>query len=89
MSVTSRIEVSWEDQRHINLFNRLHVQHMELQAEVKIHKVHRNTATGLASQSWPQKKLEDLEDASNELILVDEDEVRASDASFPKDSIAV
>ena len=45
MSVTSRVEVSWEDQRHINLFNRLHVQHMELQAEVKIHKVQHNRAT--------------------------------------------
>ncbi|CAA6662745.1 unnamed protein product [Spirodela intermedia] len=56
----SEMEVTWEDQLNINKFSRLNNRFHELQEEIKIAK----------------EKNENLEDASNELILTDEDIVR-------------
>ncbi|RZC81346.1 hypothetical protein C5167_043927 [Papaver somniferum] len=56
----SEMEVTWEDQQNINKFGRLSNRYHELEDEIKIAK----------------ETNENLEDASNELILTDEDSVR-------------
>eukprot|EP00262_Sarcandra_glabra_P007198 TRINITY_DN19838_c0_g1_i1.p1 TRINITY_DN19838_c0_g1~~TRINITY_DN19838_c0_g1_i1.p1 ORF type:complete len:127 (-),score=37.69 TRINITY_DN19838_c0_g1_i1:70-450(-) len=56
----SETEVTWEDQQNINKFGRLNNRLHELDDEIKIAK----------------EAIENLEDASNELILSDEDMVR-------------
>ncbi|KAI3979812.1 hypothetical protein MKX01_013907 [Papaver californicum] len=56
----SEMEVTWEDQLNINKFGRLNNRYHELEDEIKIAK----------------EANENLEDASNELILTDEDSVR-------------
>ncbi|RZC52253.1 hypothetical protein C5167_020676 [Papaver somniferum] len=56
----SEMEVTWEDQQNINKFGRLNNRYHELEDEIKIAK----------------ETNENLEDASNELILTDEDSVR-------------
>ncbi|KAK8918487.1 putative prefoldin subunit 4 [Platanthera zijinensis] len=56
----TEIEVTWEDQQNINKFGRLNNRFHELEDEIKIAK----------------ENNESLEDASNELILSDEDAVR-------------
>ncbi|MCO5560102.1 hypothetical protein L7F22_013709 [Adiantum nelumboides] len=53
-------EVTWEDQQNINTFGRLNNKFHELEDDIKLKK----------------EMLENLEDASNELILTDEDIVR-------------
>jgi len=53
-------EVTWEDQQNINLFGRLNNKFHELEDEIKAKK----------------DMADNLEDASNELILADEEEVR-------------
>ncbi|DBA91984.1 hypothetical protein WJX79_000685 [Trebouxia sp. C0005] len=53
-------EVRQEDQQRINTFNKLNTRLHELQAGVKAKK----------------SELEDLEDAGNELMLLDDDQVR-------------
>ncbi|KAL6498674.1 Prefoldin subunit 4 [Orobanche gracilis] len=59
-SSASETEVTWEDQQNINKFGRLNNRLHELDDEIKIAK----------------ETNESLEDASNELILTDEDIVR-------------
>lgn len=54
------MEVTWEDQQNINKFGRLNNRLHELHDEIKIAK----------------ETCENLEDASNELILTDEEIVR-------------
>ncbi|XP_062178276.1 probable prefoldin subunit 4 [Alnus glutinosa] len=56
----SETEVTWEDQQNINKFGRLNNRFHELEEEIKIAK----------------ESNESLEDASNELILTDEEVVR-------------
>ncbi|KAL8199993.1 hypothetical protein R6Q57_011332 [Mikania cordata] len=56
----SETEVTWEDQQNINKFGRLNNRYHELEDEIKIAKVAN----------------ENLEDASNELILTDDEVVR-------------
>ncbi|KAL0903616.1 hypothetical protein M5K25_028007 [Dendrobium thyrsiflorum] len=56
----SEVEVTWEDQLNINKFGRLNNRFHELEDEIKIAK----------------ENNESLEDASNELILSEEDIVR-------------
>ncbi|XP_071704277.1 probable prefoldin subunit 4 [Rutidosis leptorrhynchoides] len=56
----SETEVTWEDQQNINKFGRLNNRYHELEDEIKIAK----------------EANENFEDASNELILTDEDVVR-------------
>ncbi|KAI3448895.1 hypothetical protein Pfo_005560 [Paulownia fortunei] len=56
----SEVEVTWEDQQNINKFGRLNNRLHELDDEIKIAK----------------ETNESLEDASNELILTDEEIVR-------------
>ncbi|KAJ8632746.1 hypothetical protein MRB53_026082 [Persea americana] len=56
----SETEVTWEDQQNINKFGRLNNRFHELEDEIKIAK----------------ETNDNLEDASNELILSDEDVVR-------------
>ncbi|MCL7026568.1 hypothetical protein MKW94_030793 [Papaver nudicaule] len=56
----SEMEVTWEDQQNINKFGRLNNRYHELEDQIKIAK----------------EANENLEDASNELILTDEDSVR-------------
>ncbi|KAK4596475.1 probable prefoldin subunit 4 [Quercus suber] len=56
----SETEVTWEDQQNINKFGRLNNRFHELEVEIKVAK----------------ESNENLEDASNELILTDEDVVR-------------
>ncbi|CAN6439486.1 unnamed protein product [Victoria cruziana] len=53
-------EVTWEDQQNINRFGRLNNRFHELEDEIKSSK----------------EMSENLEDASNELILLDEDTIR-------------
>ncbi|GLJ08450.1 hypothetical protein SUGI_0089040 [Cryptomeria japonica] len=53
-------EVTWEDQQNINKFGRLNNRFHELEDEIKAKK----------------EMTENLEDASNELILADEEIVR-------------
>ncbi|KAL8130531.1 hypothetical protein V2J09_019686 [Rumex salicifolius] len=53
-------EVTWEDQQNINKFNRLNNRFHELEDEIKVAK----------------EKCENIEDASSELILTDEEVVR-------------
>ncbi|XP_057503469.1 probable prefoldin subunit 4 [Actinidia eriantha] len=68
-------EVTWEDQQNINKFGRLNNRFHELQDEIKIAK----------------ETNENLEDASNELILTDEEAVRFQIgevfAHVPKDEV--
>ncbi|XP_057496141.1 probable prefoldin subunit 4 [Actinidia eriantha] len=68
-------EVTWEDQQNINKFGRLNNRFHELQDEIKIAK----------------ETNENLEDASNELILTDEEVVRFQIgevfAHVPKDEV--
>ncbi|KAL3624611.1 Prefoldin subunit 4 [Castilleja foliolosa] len=59
-SSASETEVTWEDQQNINKFGRLNNRLHELEDEIKIAK----------------ETNESLEDASNELILTDEETVR-------------
>ncbi|RWV98737.1 hypothetical protein GW17_00038398 [Ensete ventricosum] len=56
----SEAQVTWEDQQNINKFGRLNNRFHELEDEIKVAK----------------ETNENLEDASNELILSDEDIVR-------------
>ncbi|KAL8265606.1 hypothetical protein R6Q59_002950 [Mikania micrantha] len=56
----SETEVTWEDQQNINKFGRLNNRYHELEDEIKIAK----------------EANENLEDASNELILTDDEVVR-------------
>ncbi|KAG9452546.1 hypothetical protein H6P81_005450 [Aristolochia fimbriata] len=56
----SETEVTWEDQQNINKFGRLNNRFHELEDEIKVAK----------------ETNDNLEDASNELILSDEDVVR-------------
>lgn len=53
-------EVTWEDQQLINSFGRQNFRLHELEAQIKA----------------KQKELEDLEDASNEMMLSDDEIVR-------------
>ncbi|KAK8651110.1 hypothetical protein V6N13_140724 [Hibiscus sabdariffa] len=56
----SETEVTWEDQQNINKFGRLNNRLHELEDEIKVAK----------------ETIDNLEDASNELILTDEEVVR-------------
>ncbi|KAG6502683.1 probable prefoldin subunit 4 [Zingiber officinale] len=56
----SETQVTWEDQQNINKFGRLNNRYHELEEEIKVAK----------------EANENLEDASNELILSDEDVLR-------------
>ncbi|CAA3024650.1 probable prefoldin subunit 4 [Olea europaea var. sylvestris] len=71
----SEVEVTWEDQQNINKFGRLNNRLHELEDEIKIAK----------------ETNENLEDASSELILTDEDIVRFQIgevfAHVPKDEV--
>ncbi|XP_061346505.1 probable prefoldin subunit 4 [Gastrolobium bilobum] len=71
----SETEVTWEDQQNINKFERLNNRFHELEDEIKIAK----------------ETNENLEDASNELILTDEEMVRFQIgevfAHVPKDEV--
>ncbi|KAG8363772.1 hypothetical protein BUALT_Bualt19G0057100 [Buddleja alternifolia] len=71
----SETEVTWEDQQNINKFGRLNNRLHELDDEIKIAK----------------ETKENLEDASNELILTDEETVRFQIgevfAHVPKDDV--
>ncbi|CAL8470702.1 g10244 [Coccomyxa elongata] len=53
-------DVAFEDQENINSFNKLFTRSSEIEAEIKVKKT----------------LVDDLEDASNELMLADEEEVR-------------
>ncbi|GFP84856.1 probable prefoldin subunit 4 [Phtheirospermum japonicum] len=74
-SSASETEVTWEDQQNINKFGRLNNRLHELDDEIKIAK----------------ETNESLEDASNELILTDEETVRFQIgevfAHVPKDEV--
>nr|AFK39216.1 unknown [Lotus japonicus] len=71
----SETEVTWEDQQNINKFGRLNNRLHELDDEIKVAK----------------ETNENFEDASNELILTDEDVVRFQIgevfAHVPKDEV--
>ncbi|KAL2511751.1 putative prefoldin subunit 4 [Abeliophyllum distichum] len=71
----SEMEVTWEDQQNINKFGRLNNRLHELEDEIKIAK----------------ETNENFEDASNELILTDEEIVRFQIgevfAHVPKDEV--
>ncbi|XP_065853929.1 probable prefoldin subunit 4 [Euphorbia lathyris] len=71
----SETEVTWEDQQNINKFGRLNNRLHELDDEIKIAK----------------ESNDNLEDASNELILTDEEVVRFQIgevfAHVPKDDV--
>lgn len=54
------VQVTYADQQQINTFNKLNQKYRELSAQVKAKK----------------ELLENLEDATNELVLVDEDKVK-------------
>ncbi|KAK9863098.1 hypothetical protein WJX84_007119 [Apatococcus fuscideae] len=56
----SNAEVTYEDQQHINKFSKMHLRSKDILAEIKVKK----------------SEVEELEDAGNELILADEEEVR-------------
>lgn len=56
----SETQVTWEDQQNINKFSKLNNRFHELEDEIKFEK----------------DKCENLEDASNELILTDEEVIR-------------
>merc|ERR1711907_180324 len=57
---TPAVEVLWEDQKRINSFGRLHNRKVELLSHVRVQ----------------EKLVEDLEDASNEIMLSDDDVVK-------------
>ncbi|KAL1341741.1 probable prefoldin subunit 4 isoform X3 [Arachis duranensis] len=71
----SNTEVTWEDQQNINKFGRLNNRFHELEDEIKIAK----------------ETNDNLEDASNELILTDEDvvwfQIGEVFAHVPKDEV--
>ncbi|GJT32398.1 probable prefoldin subunit 4 [Tanacetum coccineum] len=71
----SETEVTWEDQQNINKFGRLNNRYHEVEDEIKIAK----------------EANENFEDASNELILTDEEVVRFQIgevfAHVPKDEV--
>ncbi|XP_024964799.1 probable prefoldin subunit 4 [Cynara cardunculus var. scolymus] len=71
----SETEVTWEDQQNINKFGRLNNRYHELEDEIRIAK----------------EANENFEDASNELILTDEEVVRFQIgevfAHVPKDEV--
>ncbi|XP_027107374.1 probable prefoldin subunit 4 [Coffea eugenioides] len=71
----SETEVTWEDQQKINQFSRLNNRFHELEDEIKLAK----------------ETNDNLEDASNELILTDDDIVRFQIgevfAHIPKDEV--
>ncbi|XP_027114353.1 prefoldin subunit 4 [Coffea arabica] len=71
----SEMEVTWEDQQKINQFSRLNNRFHELEDEIKLAK----------------ETNDNLEDASNELILTDDDIVRFQIgevfAHIPKDEV--
>ncbi|KAF7805208.1 putative prefoldin subunit 4 [Senna tora] len=71
----SDTQVTWEDQQNINKFGRLNNRYHELEDEIKIAK----------------ETNDNLEDASNELILTDEEVVRFQIgevfAHVPKDEV--
>ncbi|KAK3024582.1 hypothetical protein RJ639_044324, partial [Escallonia herrerae] len=74
-------EVTWEDQQNINKFGRLNNRFHELEDEIKICKVlpfHHSQASVVEDEPWrvPEETNENFEDASNELILTDEEVVR-------------
>ncbi|CAO2837092.1 unnamed protein product [Amaranthus hypochondriacus] len=56
----SETQVTWEDQQNINKFSKLNNRFHELEDEIK----------------FTKEKCDNLEDASNELILTDEEIVR-------------
>jgi len=83
------VQVTWEDQQHILNFARLNNRKIDLEAQVTAKKVSikqpRSGSTAayagglveyLCLSCPPQRSLEDLEDASNELMLSDEEVVR-------------
>ncbi|KAK9838815.1 hypothetical protein WJX74_003844 [Apatococcus lobatus] len=57
---SSDADVTFEDQQQINSFSKLHLRSKDILAEIKVKK----------------SEVEELEDAGNELILADEEEVR-------------
>ncbi|XP_061340403.1 probable prefoldin subunit 4 [Gastrolobium bilobum] len=71
----SDADVTWEDQQNINKFGRLNNRFRDLEDDIKIAK----------------ETNDNLEDASNELILTDEEEVRFQIgevfAHVPKDEV--
>ncbi|XP_031396667.1 probable prefoldin subunit 4 [Punica granatum] len=71
----SETEVTWEDQQNINRFSKLNNRFHELEDEIKAAK----------------ERNDNLEDASNELILTDEEVVRFQIgevfAHVPKDEV--
>lgn len=56
----AKVDVTWEDQNNINTFSKLNLKMHELQAMISRNK----------------RLQEDLEDAENELMLADDEEVR-------------
>ncbi|KAI3523916.1 hypothetical protein L2E82_04045 [Cichorium intybus] len=73
----SETEVTWEDQQNINKFGRLNNRYHELEDEMRI----------------AMEANENFEDASNELILTDEEVVRFQIgeifAHVPKDEVEI
>ncbi|XP_057515795.1 prefoldin subunit 4 [Amaranthus tricolor] len=71
----SETQVTWEDQQNINKFSKLNNRFHELEDEIK----------------FTKEKCDNLEDASNELILTDEEIVRFQIgevfAHVPKDEV--
>ncbi|PPR80321.1 hypothetical protein GOBAR_AA40393 [Gossypium barbadense] len=81
----SETEVTWEDQQNINKFGRLNNRFHELDDEIKIKRKTEAASTHwlalnfyfdslVTKTSW--EAIDNLEDASNELILTDEEVVR-------------
>ncbi|KAK6915408.1 Prefoldin beta-like [Dillenia turbinata] len=82
----SDTEVTWEDQQNINKYGRLNNRFHELEGEIKFAKMI-NKCFSIITHLWLlvamapnqahfEESLENLEDASNELILTDEEVVR-------------
>lgn len=83
------MQFTYADQQQINTFNKLNQKYRELSAQVKAKKArmiirHLSALWSLqvllaSDQPLPlQELLENLEDATNELVLVDEDKVSAA-----------
>lgn len=79
----SEDDVTYEDQQQINTFSKLHLRSKDILAEIKVKKVSliesrfcfgfkHSTAS---DRRYLQSEVEELEDAGNELILADEEEV--------------
>ncbi|KAL9318575.1 hypothetical protein ACSQ67_015092 [Phaseolus vulgaris] len=99
----SETEVTWEDQQNINKFGRLNNRFHELEDEIKIAKVFIGqeqyqyiylSVVDVFCRDWMyflQETNDNLEDASNELILTDEEVVRFQIgevfAHVPKDEV--